>query len=70
VHGAIASGLRDIMISELTKNMRIHKTDFDPDCLADFSIVLGDLNYRLNSRYADLNDKNINEAPSMITTHD
>lgn len=66
VHGAKAHNLRDIMISELTKDMRLHRRDFDPDCLADFSIILGDLNYRLKSCFKELNDSNIQDALEML----
>lgn len=42
----------------------------ESDTIAEFSFFFGDLNYRLNSRFAELNNKNIIEAIKMIPTHD
>ena len=37
----------------------------------DFCILMGDLNYRMNTRFRDFNNSNVEaEALGMIATHD
>ena len=42
------------MMSDLIKKMRNHREELDPDIIADFSFILGDLNYRLEGTYETL----------------
>lgn len=54
VHGAKRAEKRHEMMSELIKNLKIHREELDPDVLADFSFILGDMNYRMNTTYTEL----------------
>jgi hypothetical protein len=54
VHGANRADKRHEMMSDLIRNLKIHRDELDPDVLADFSFILGDLNYRMNSTYLEL----------------
>lgn len=54
VHGAKNGAKRNDMMSELIKNMKISRDEIDPDVLSDFSFILGDLNYRLESTFTEL----------------
>lgn len=54
VHGAKRAEKRHDMMSDLIRNLKIHRDELDPDVLSDFSFILGDLNYRLNTTYLDL----------------
>ena len=38
----------------------------DTDTLADFNFILGDLNYRLESSFSELNDETINLCHDML----
>ena len=42
----------------------------ESDSLAEFSFFFGDLNYRLNTCFAKLNNNNIQDSIGMIHTHD
>jgi hypothetical protein len=42
------------MMSDLIRNLKIHREELDPDVLSDFSFILGDLNYRMNSTFLEL----------------
>jgi hypothetical protein len=42
------------MMSELIKNLRIFRDEMDPDILSDFSFLLGDFNYRMDSTFLEL----------------
>lgn len=42
------------MMSELIKNLKVYREEIDPDVLADFSFILGDFNYRMNSTFTEL----------------
>jgi hypothetical protein len=42
------------MMSELIRSLRVHRKEIDPDILADYSYILGDLNYRMNSTFTEL----------------
>ena len=39
------------MMGDLIRKMRYHREEIDPDIIADFSFILGDLNYRMESTY-------------------
>lgn len=46
------------MMSDLIKECKsreTHKKHFDSDVLADFSVILGDMNYRLDTGYVEFN---------------
>ena len=42
------------MMSDLIKNLRIFRDEMDPDVLSDFSFLLGDFNYRMDSTFLEL----------------
>ena len=42
------------MMSELIKSLRVFREEIDPDFLCDFSFLLGDFNYRLQSTFLEL----------------
>lgn len=54
VHGQKNAAKRNDMMSDLVKNLKIFRDEIDPDVLSDFSFILGDLNYRLESTFTDL----------------
>jgi hypothetical protein len=37
--------------------MRIHREELDPDIIADFSFILGDMNCRMNGSYDEIMSK-------------
>lgn len=39
------------MMSDLVKKMRNQREEIDPDIISDFSFIMGDLNYRMESTY-------------------
>lgn len=54
VHGAKRLDKRDEMMSEVVRKMRNHREEMDPDVIADFSFILGDMNYRMEGFYETL----------------
>lgn len=42
------------MMSDLIRNLKIYREEIDPDILADYSFILGDFNYRMNSTFTEL----------------
>ena len=42
----------------------------ESDTIADFSFFFGDMNYRLNTKFSKLNNSNIQQALTLIPTHD
>ncbi len=54
VHGAKRCEKRHEMMSDLIRNLKIYRDEVDPDILADYSFILGDFNYRMNSTYTEL----------------
>jgi len=41
-------------MSDLIRNMKLERQELDPDFFADFSFILGDLNYRMETTYLEL----------------
>lgn len=41
-------------MSELIRKMRIQRDELDPDIISDFSFIVGDMNYRLDSTFEEL----------------
>src|SRR5437870_1235587 len=54
VHSAKRCEKRHEMMSDLIKNMKIHREEIDADILADYSFIIGDFNYRMNSTFTEL----------------
>ena len=54
IHGAKRFEKRNEMMSELIRKMRIQREEIDPDIIADFSFILGDLNYRMEGTFESL----------------
>ena len=48
----------------------MHIPGLESDAIADFCFFFGDLNYRLNTNYASLNNTNIQNAITMIPKFD
>lgn len=42
------------MMSDLIKHLKLQREEIDPDVLADFSFILGDFNYRMETTYLEL----------------
>lgn len=42
------------MMTELIKAFRFSREEMDPDMLADVSVLFGDMNYRLDSTFTEL----------------
>jgi len=57
-------------MEELIKapNFRIHNSNLDCDFIADYSFILGDLNYRMNSTYSEMieDSDRINVAKDLL----
>jgi hypothetical protein len=54
-HGQNAVEQRNAMMSDLikeTKGREAHRRHFDSDILADFAVILGDMNYRLDTGFS------------------
>lgn len=64
VHGEKRFDKRNEMMSDLIRKMRNQREELDPDIISDFSFILGDLNYRLESTYDILVNK-IDEIVSL-----
>ena len=54
VHSAKHFVKRNEMMSELIRRMRNQREELDPDVFADFSFIIGDLNYRMETTYDEL----------------
>ncbi|CDW91774.1 endonuclease exonuclease phosphatase family protein [Stylonychia lemnae] len=54
VHGEKRYEKRNEMMSDLIRKMRNQREELDPDIISDFSFIIGDLNYRLESTFEDL----------------
>jgi len=54
VHGAKRKDKRNEMMTELIKAFRFSREEMDPDMLADVSVLFGDMNYRLDSTFTEL----------------
>jgi hypothetical protein len=54
VHGAKRYDKRNEMMSDLIRRMRIQREEIDPDVIADFSFILGDMNYRMQGDFEGL----------------
>ena len=51
VHGAKRFEKRNEMMSSLISKMRNQREEIDPDIIADYSFILGDLNYRIEGDF-------------------
>jgi hypothetical protein len=71
VHGQDNRMKRDDMMEELMKVFRIDRPELDPDIIADYNFIMGDLNYRFDSTYEHMtqNDK-VKIAPQLISELD
>ena len=64
------------MASQLIQEMKMQQfqstiNGLESDFLGDINLFLGDLNYRLNTTYSDLNNINVkHQAIGMVETHD
>lgn len=72
-HGQNKSDARNEMASQLMREMQLTNLQsqiggLEIDQIADFSIFMGDLNYRLNTTFEDLNNSNTLEALEMVGT--
>ena len=61
------------MASQLMREMQLTNLQsqiggLEIDQIADFAFFLGDINYRLNTTFEDLNNSNILEAFEMVGT--
>jgi GH24 family phage-related lysozyme (muramidase) len=74
-HGQSKEAERDQMAQQLVSQMKMqelqtHIPGLESDAIADFCFFFGDLNYRLNTNYASLNNTNIQNAIPMIPKFD
>ena len=71
-HGQNKVKERNDMSGELIKQMQLHQIQSDiggleNDQVADFAFFMGDLNYRLNTTFAELNNTNVmDDAIPMV----
>lgn len=54
LHGQDNRVKRDIMMEDIVRYFRNERPEMDPDMSYDYSFILGDLNYRLDSNFHDL----------------
>mmetsp|Transcript_85576 Transcript_85576/g.118030 ORF Transcript_85576/g.118030 Transcript_85576/m.118030 type:complete len:110 (-) Transcript_85576:31-360(-) len=57
---------RHKMMASLIQGMRNYRQEMDNDTLADFNFIVGDLNYRLESNFAELNNDTIDLVTDML----
>lgn len=69
VHGAKRFMKRDEMMSEIIRKMRIQRDEIDPDIISDFNFILGDMNYRLEGTFEEL-EPQIDKIVSMRKDRD
>ena len=69
VHGAKRYMKRDEMMSEIIRKMRIQREEIDPDIISDFNFILGDMNYRLEGTFEEL-EPQIDKIVSMRKDRD
>ena len=72
-HGQNKVEARNEMASQLIKEMKVQRIQdsiggLECDQIADFAFFQGDLNYRLNTTFAELNNENSLEAVEMVGT--
>ena len=60
---------RDEMMSEVIRKMRISRDEIDPDVISDFNFILGDMNYRLEGTFEEL-EPQIDRIVSMRKERD
>ena len=68
VHSAKNCEKRHEMMGDLIKNMNVYREELDPDIISDYSFILGDFNYRMNSTFSELEprmDKILELRPKM-----
>ncbi len=53
------------MMANILLNIAVGKDAVPPDALADFAVILGDLNYRLKSTYTQ-HINNVENSKNMI----
>lgn len=65
--GAKKAGSRADMMGAALKNITLQKTadKFEPDAVADFNFIIGDLNSRFKSTYTEHIDK-VSQSSAMI----
>lgn len=62
---------RDIMMEDIVRYFRNERPEMDPDVSYDYSFILGDLNYRLDSNFHDLiMTQQINLAHELLDQYD
>lgn len=67
LHGQDNRIKRDEMIEELIKVFRIDRTELDPDMIADYNFIMGDLNYRFESTFEEMvTTEKLKMAPQLI----
>ncbi len=54
VHGAKKANKRNEMMSDLIKKLKVHREEMDSDIISEFSWIMGDMNYRMDSTYEEL----------------
>lgn len=54
IHGAKRLDKRNEMMGDLIRKMRNQREEIDPDMIADFSFILGDMNYRMEGDFETL----------------
>lgn len=58
---------RDEMMRQLIQTFRIERSELDPDTLADYNFIMGDLNYRFDISFDEMvtTDK-LKMAPMLV----
>jgi len=72
VHGAKRFDKRNEMMSDVIRKMREQREELDPDVIADFAFILGDMNYRMEGTYEGLVpqiDKIVQMRPKLDQLH-
>lgn len=54
IHGAKRLDKRNEMMADLLRKMRNQREELDPDMVADYAFILGDMNYRMDGDYDTL----------------
>lgn len=57
-------------MEEIIKSLKYERSDLDPDLTCDYNIIMGDLNYRLNSNFEEMMIKYISNPTEIIDSKD
>lgn len=71
LHGQDNREKRDEMMAEVLKSFRVERPELDPDMMADYCFIMGDMNYRFDTTFEEMmKDDKVKNAPELIPIYD